>query len=50
MEKLNQIPLSYGKYKIRPPSSMNTPIKTPMVMAISMIASWVDGGFGYGFL
>jgi hypothetical protein len=42
--------LSYGNHKIRAASPTNTLTKAPKAMPISMIASWVDGGFEYGFL
>ena len=42
--------LSYGVHIIRAPIPANTPTKKPMAMAISMITSWVDGGFDSGFL
>jgi hypothetical protein len=39
--------LSYGKNKIRPPSPANTPTNMPVIMVISMIPSWVNGGLNY---
>jgi hypothetical protein len=41
--------LSYGNHKIRAAPSAKMPTKSPGIMAISMIISWVDGGFDYGF-
>ena len=41
--------LSYGNHKIRAASPTNTLTKAPKAMPISMITSWVDGGFDYGF-
>ena len=39
--------LSYGNHKITAPSNANAPTNMPVTTVISMITSWVDGGFDY---
>jgi hypothetical protein len=42
--------LSYGKNKIRAAIPTKMATKRPGITTTSMITSWVDGGFDYGFL
>jgi hypothetical protein len=42
--------LSYGNHKIIAAPSAKMPTKIPGIRAISIIISWVDVGFDYGFL
>jgi hypothetical protein len=37
--------VSYGNHKIIAAPSAKTPTKMPITMAISIIPSWVNGGF-----
>jgi hypothetical protein len=39
--------VSYGNHKIIAAPSAKMPTKMPITMAISIIPSWVDGGFDY---
>jgi len=42
--------VSYGNHKIRAAPNAKIPTKSPGIRAISIITSWIDGGFDYGFL
>ena len=41
---------SYGNHKIRAAIPTKMATKRPGIITTSMITSWVDGGFDYGFL
>jgi len=41
---------SYGNHKIRAAIPTKMATKRPGIITTSMITSWVDGGFYYGFL
>lgn len=43
----HQFCLSYGHHKIIAAPNANTPTKAPTAIPISMLPSWVDGGFTY---
>jgi len=42
--------LSYGHHKIQAAIPTKMATNRPGISAISMIPSWIDGGFDYGFL